>query len=321
MKKKEKIIPKNFNNAARQVSSTESSRFGAVAFVENSGMYDENNEDLAVLTLDALRNAFAVINSGDDDEMDGHFSQLPVGALSENTASATGIESESSEIGADNISPATWSSAEYDENPLSTSSDSCLKRIEMATDDKSNDDCCQLVCSEVNLNPKTILEAMLFVGDQSNRPLLQTQVAEKMRNVTAKEIDEWADELNKHYDEVGAPYFITKSDAGMRLVLRHEFESVFAKFQGKTRETTLSQSVIDTLAMIAYKQPITLDDLQRIRKQPCGAILSQLVRRGLLVTEWEIRDNKRVAIYKTTERFLTLFHLDSISDLPMVEEL
>jgi segregation and condensation protein B len=173
----------------------------------------------------------------------------------------------------------------------------------------------------VDLNPRTILEAMLFVGNRDNRPLSAFRAAEKMRNVSPEEIDDAVIALNRDYRQLGCPYTILKESDGYRMVLRPEFDPILAKFYGKIREAKLSQQAIDTLAVVAYRQPISADDVQKIRRQPSSALLNQLVRRGLLGVEREIRDKKRIILYQTTNRFLELFQLDSIGDLPVSEEI
>ncbi|MDR0704227.1 MAG: SMC-Scp complex subunit ScpB [Planctomycetaceae bacterium] len=173
----------------------------------------------------------------------------------------------------------------------------------------------------VDLNPRTILEAMLFVGNRDNRPLSAFRAAEKMRNVAPEEIDDAVMALNRHYQQFGCPYVIVKESDGYRMVLRSEFDPILAKFYGKIREAKLSQQAIDTLAVVAYRQPISADNVQKIRRQPSSALLNQLVRRGLLGVEREIRNKKKIMLYRTTNRFLELFQLDSIDDLPISEEI
>jgi segregation and condensation protein B len=173
----------------------------------------------------------------------------------------------------------------------------------------------------VEPSPRTILEAMLFVGNRDNRPLSAFRVTEKMRNVSTEEIDQAVAELNRDYQQLACPYTIQKESDGYRMVLRSEFDPILMKFYGKIREAKLSQQAIDTLAVVAYRQPISSEEVQKIRKQPSSALLSQLVRRGLLGVEHEIRSKKKIMLYKTTDRFLELFQLDSIDDLPVSEEI
>jgi segregation and condensation protein B len=177
------------------------------------------------------------------------------------------------------------------------------------TDDK---DPCQLC-------PRSILEAMLFVGNQSNEPLTSAQAAELMRGVTPEEIPDLVDELNHRYMASGAPYQIVSQGAGYRLLLRPAFHSLRDKFYGRVREARLSQAAIDILAIVAYRQPVTADDISKVRGLPSSGILSQLVRRQLLRIE-RPKGRKQPPQYYTTNRFLDLFGLESLEDLPQAED-
>jgi segregation and condensation protein B len=272
-------------------------RLGAVAFVEHIDS-EEYEEDTDILSLETLRNAFADLsknnrNSKHEEKPETEEllpyqpnNRLPNDSLPE-TETISEIETEiESEI----------------ETEIETEIESELEQT-------------------VDLNPRTILEAMLFVGNQDNRPLTAFQVAEKMRNVSPEEIDDAVIVLNRDYRQWGSPYMILKESDGYRMVLRPEFDPIFIKFYGKIREAKLSQQAIDTLAVVAYRQPISADDVQKIRRQPSSVLLNQLVRRGLLGVEREIRDKKKIMLYRTTNRFLELFQLDSIDDLPVSEEI
>jgi segregation and condensation protein B len=175
------------------------------------------------------------------------------------------------------------------------------------------DDGCQLT-------PKSILEAMLFVGHPHNQPLTSREVAALMRGVRAAEIDELVCELNAEYDEQGCPYRIVSEGAGYRLTLRPAYAALRDQFYGRVREARLSQAAIDTLAIVAYNQGVTRADVELLRGRPAGSILTQLVRRQLLRIE-RPDERPRRPRYFTTDRFLDVFGLESLSDLPQSQEL
>jgi segregation and condensation protein B len=166
--------------------------------------------------------------------------------------------------------------------------------------------------------PKTILEALLFVGSPDNRPLSSDEVAGLMRGVRASEIDDLVRELNADYTARHCPYEIAAEGAGYRLALRGEFHRVRERFYGKLRQARLSQAAIEVLATVAYHEPLTADEVNRLRATPSGPILAQLVRRELLRLE---RVRKAPGRYHTTPRFLELFGLDSLADLPRSQDL
>jgi segregation and condensation protein B len=90
-------------------------------------------------------------------------------------------------------------------------------------------------------------------------------------------------------------------------------------FYGRIREARLSQPAIDVLAIVAYQQPVSQAEIDRLRGRPSATILSQLVRRDLLSVER--LGGKAKPAYRTTERFLDLFDLDDVSDLPRSQDL
>ncbi len=173
--------------------------------------------------------------------------------------------------------------------------------------------------SEVEVTPRTILEAMLFVGSSNNEPLSGRVVAGLMRGVSPREIDELVHELNESYAAEACPYHIVSVGTGYTMQLRPEFARLRDKFYGRVREAKLSQPAIDVLAMVAYRQPITRDAVNELRGQTSGAVLSQLVRRELLRIE-RTEENPRKPLYYTTDRFLDLFGMASIDELPQSQE-
>jgi segregation and condensation protein B len=182
----------------------------------------------------------------------------------------------------------------------------------VADEELADDELCEI-------SPRTILEAMLFVGHPANRPLTSEDVAALMRGVRAQEIGELVVELNREYDKEGCPYRIESTGPGYRMVLRDEFHSLRDKFYGRTKAAKLSQAAIDVLAIVAYKQPLTREEVDELRGRPSGGLLTQLVRRELLRME-RPHTKPRVPRYYTTSRFLQLFGLESPDDLPQTPD-
>ncbi|MDR1290236.1 MAG: SMC-Scp complex subunit ScpB [Planctomycetaceae bacterium] len=315
-----------FNDTATEMRN----KLGAKYYVEN--VADEEEEDATILSLESLREVFKSIKSGEVDQ------DLVVDvAATDNVLSddydnvidmsdkfnedetvddiADEIEDEVDDDDDDDNDDEDEDEDEVDEDEVDEELELEQEEIEeqIITDSDEGE-------ATVIVSPESIFEAMLFVGDLENKPLTAEYAAEKMRNVKPQEIDEAVKSLNNKYDLAGTPYKIIEDGGGYRMVLREEFESIQEKFYGKTREVRLSQPAIDTLAIIAYKQPITADEIQALRKQPSGNLISQLIKRGLVKTEHEIHNKKKKISYRTTARFLDLFQLDSIDDLPVTED-
>jgi segregation and condensation protein B len=169
-------------------------------------------------------------------------------------------------------------------------------------------------------NPRSVIEAMLFVGRPDNGAMSARELAAAMRGVSPAEIDAVIRELNTAYEQDGAPYAVMGSSNGYRLELLPEFGRVRDRFFGRVREARLSPAALEVLAIVAYHQPVTVDDTNQLRGSPSGPILATLVRRQLLRID---RPEQRGTppLYSTTPRFLRLMGLESLSALPRTEEL
>ncbi len=170
------------------------------------------------------------------------------------------------------------------------------------------------------INARTVVEAMLFVGRPDNGPLSARELAAAMRGVSPREIDTAIGELNSTYQADRSPYRIEQNNGGYRLVLRDEFQRMRDKFYGRVKEARLSPAVLEVLSILAYNQPSTADHLTELRGAPSGAALSTLLRRRLVKLERAGKGSK-LAQYSTTERFLKLFGLENLEALPRAEDL
>jgi segregation and condensation protein B len=169
------------------------------------------------------------------------------------------------------------------------------------------------------ITARNLLEAMLFVGRPDNQPLESQQIAAIIGNIAPQEIEALVADLNAGYDANGCPYAIASEGEGFRLVLRDKFSAVRDRYQRRIRAARLSPAAIEVLAMVAYRGPLTADEISRLRGTPSGHILRQLVQRQLLHIE-RPEEKPRKAVYHTTERFLAVFGLASLNDLPKSEE-
>lgn len=170
------------------------------------------------------------------------------------------------------------------------------------------------------VTPIRLLEAMLFVGSPDNEPLSAATAVSVMRGVSEPEVHHLVQELNAQYAANGCPYRIVSEGAGYRLALSPRYRGLADKFHGRLKQARLSQAAIDVLAIVAYNQPLTADEVSRLRNMASGAILNQLVRRRLLRIERDEQQPRKPRYY-TTPRFLELFGLSSLDDLPQSQDL
>ena len=168
------------------------------------------------------------------------------------------------------------------------------------------------------VTPLQILEALLFVGGE---PLTTRKLSNVLRGeFSAEYIETLLDELNSLYSRQGRPYEIRLGDGGYRLTLREDFERIRRKAFGLgPKEVKLSQESIELLAIIAYHQPLTAAAIEELGKPGSAGVLRQLLRRELIAVE-RTPEKPREVTYRTTPRFLSLFGIRNLSDLPRLEQ-
>lgn len=164
-----------------------------------------------------------------------------------------------------------------------------------------------------------IVESMLFVGHPRNTPVSSDQIAALIRGVSPEEVDSVVRRLNEIYVANASPYEIIAHGGGWRLVLRESYSSIRSRFYGRLKQVRLSQAAVECLAVVAYNEPMTTDQVNTMRATDSGSVLAQLVRRQLLRVE-RTDETPRVTRYYTTKRFLQLFELDSLEDLPQMQD-
>ncbi|HMF16533.1 MAG TPA: SMC-Scp complex subunit ScpB [Gemmataceae bacterium] len=170
---------------------------------------------------------------------------------------------------------------------------------------------------EVPPDPLRIIEALLFVGGP---PLSAVRAAEIIRSLTPAQFLQAIDTLNRAYRDQGRPYAIVPQGQGYVLTLRPRFRSVIDKLYGGVREARLSTVALDVLSLVAYRQPASKQEIDSLRGAESGPLLRQLVRRGLITVVQRAEAATREVLYGTTPRFLELFDLRSLDDLPRTQD-
>jgi len=170
-------------------------------------------------------------------------------------------------------------------------------------------------------SPTAIVEAALFIGNPENRGLSEAELAALMRDVTPDDISRYVDQLNAGYQANGQALRIHRDEDGLRMGVAPDMETVRRAFYGKIRESRLSQAAIEVLSLVAYQPGITAEKVQDQRGKESASLLSQLVRRRLLEQRRLQKPGEKRAspVYFPTERFLQLFQIRSLEDLPHVE--
>jgi segregation and condensation protein B len=166
--------------------------------------------------------------------------------------------------------------------------------------------------------PDRIVEALLFVGGP---PLSAARAGEIVRSLTAEQFQTIIDGLNRDYRKQGRPYAVLANEGGYVLTLKPQFRAVRDRLAGSPREARLTAAALDVLALVAYRQPLAKAEIDSQRGADSRAPLQQLVRLGLVAVESRPDAGPKDATYMTTPRFLELFGLRSLDDLPQTGDL
>lgn len=172
--------------------------------------------------------------------------------------------------------------------------------------------------AETPPDPRRIIEALLFVGGE---PLMAARVSEIVRGLTPAQYHQAVADLNRDYRHQGRPYAIVPRGEGHVLTLRPQFRDVVDKLYGGVREARLSTAALDVLSLVAYRQPITRLEIDALRGADSAHLLRQLVRRGLIEVSQRADAAVKDVSYGTTQRFLELFDLKGLDDLPRTQDL
>ncbi|HIE44520.1 MAG TPA: SMC-Scp complex subunit ScpB [Candidatus Omnitrophica bacterium] len=162
---------------------------------------------------------------------------------------------------------------------------------------------------------KPIVEALLFC---SSSPLKAKRIKEIL-NVDSATIRKVIEELNHDYEEEGRSFYIRTIAGGYQFYLRSEF-SPYVKELQKRKPIKLSSPALETLAMVAYRQPITRPEIEDIRGVESKGVLKNLMEKNFIRIVGKKNVPGRPILYGTTAFFLKHFGLNSISDLPKIEE-
>jgi segregation and condensation protein B len=127
--------------------------------------------------------------------------------------------------------------------------------------------------------------------------------------------------LNEAYEEAGRSFRIEHVAGGLQVLTLPQFAGDIARLKGVRQQSKLSQAALETLAIIAYRQPILRADLESIRGVACGEVLRGLMDRRLARIAGRAEVVGRPMLYGTTREFLEVFGLANLDDLPQAKEL
>ncbi len=164
----------------------------------------------------------------------------------------------------------------------------------------------------------SVIEAVLFSADQ---PVTPGKLVEIMGTGSVKDVREMIEQLNQKYEEVQCAFRIESIAGGYQMLTMSKYNVWLKKLIKVRSETKLSPAALETLAIISYKQPILRVDIENIRGVAAGEMVRQLIEKGLVKIVGRAEELGRPMLYGTTKKFLEVFGLHSLKDLPSAEDL
>lgn len=164
-----------------------------------------------------------------------------------------------------------------------------------------------------------VLEAILLTADRPATPKRLAEAIGLGSEEGAQRVGELADQLNDQYAQAGRAFRIEKTAGGLRLMTLPEHADAVAAYHNLGASGRLSRAAIETLSIIAYRQPITRAHIEAIRGVGCGEVLRSLLERRLVAITGRAEEVGRPILYGTSKQFLEQFGLSSLKDLPPVD--
>ena len=161
-----------------------------------------------------------------------------------------------------------------------------------------------------------IIEALLFANAA---PINQTQL-NQVFDSPVPSLNNAIKRLNDFYIENERPYYINSIAGGYQLITNPNYDIWIRRLLVKSNKLTLSTAALDTLAIIAYKQPIGRYDIEAIRGVDSSGVVKTLLTRNLIMIKGRGAGPGRPLLYSTTKSFLEHFGLNRISDMPKLKE-
>ncbi|MGH0032322.1 MAG: SMC-Scp complex subunit ScpB [Myxococcota bacterium] len=163
---------------------------------------------------------------------------------------------------------------------------------------------------------KRIVEAVVLASPE---PIPPTRIAELIPRCNPSKVRALVKELNAEYAESRRAFEIWEVAGGFQMRSLPEFAPYLKQIQ-KTRALRLSQAALETLAIVAYRQPVTRAEVEHVRGVDAGAVLRSLLERNLVRIAGHREVPGRPIVYATSRRFLEVFGLPKLGDLPALRE-
>lgn len=170
----------------------------------------------------------------------------------------------------------------------------------------------------------SVIEGLIFSSDE---PISSSDIIKAIKGIdgedsqiSSEDVETSVDELNKIYNEKNIAFQILKISGGYLFATKPEYAKYIGYLSSEKSKRRLSQAALETLAIIAYKQPLTKPELESIRGVNSDYILNTLLEKNLISITGRAETIGRPLLYDTTDEFLKYFGLNKLSDLPKPRE-
>ena len=170
---------------------------------------------------------------------------------------------------------------------------------------------------EIEVTTESIVEALLFATDS---PLPAGKIAQLVGTKDAGEVKRRIEILNQRYAEVGASFRVEAIAKGYQMHTLPVYHRWVVKLHKSRAESRLSAAALETLAVVAYRQPVLRADIEAVRGVAVGDMLARLRDTSLIRIVGRAEEIGRPLLYGTTRRFLEVFGLERIEDLPEIDQ-
>lgn len=181
-----------------------------------------------------------------------------------------------------------------------------------------------ILCLFMSLEkPEKLIEALIFASDRSISTEEIRQVIEEVqsRKISLDKIQEAVDQIREKYNSLDLALELVFINGGYQFLTRKEYYPVINQLQVQRSKKKLSQAALETLAIIAYKQPVTKLDIEQIRGVNCDYTVQKLLEKELINIVGKADTVGKPILYGTSNLFMDYFGINSTSDLPQLADL
>lgn len=165
------------------------------------------------------------------------------------------------------------------------------------------------------------VEALLFASERSLSETKMKTILGIEDDGATKQIKEAIDALNTSYEDGSRAFRIERIAGGYRVMTREELAPLVSRLHAERQQQKLSQAALETLSILAYRQPVMRAEIEVIRGVAAGDVLRGLMERRLVKIVGRAEELGRPMLYGTTKEFLSIFGLANLKDLPEVQGL